>query len=270
MPGLVGLLTVVGMVVVAPLGLRRLGTPGVARLLPVWPFLGLLAGWSLLLRPGAVAVTLAAPYAAACLAVTALAAVRGLRWLRDRRTPLEREMVAAFAGVALTIASAGGLVPERSGVDSFLGFDRGTLGLTAAHFHFAGFAAVLIAGLTAQAAPTRAARAGAWSVPVGTALTFVGFFTSEYVELAGAVVLTAGLLLTSYALLRLHPGPLRTVAAVATPLTMALALWWAYGEAFGVGHLTLRQMAATHGIVNALGVGTCGLLGWHRAAPPAL
>jgi hypothetical protein len=269
-------LSVLGMVVVAPLGLRRLGTPGVGPLVPAWPFLALLAAGGLLLDRGALAVGLVVPYAAACLAVAALAAVRGLRRLALRDTPLTEEMVAAFAGVSLLVA-AQALVAERAGV-TLLGFDLGTLGLTVAHFHFAGYAAVLLAGLTAGAAPGRAAYAGAWAVPVGTAITFAGFFTSEYVELAGAAVLATGLLLTSVVVVRrVVPGledrtarALLTIAAAVAPLTMALALWWAVGEATGVAHPTLRRMAETHGVANALGVGFCGLLGWWKVSPPPL
>lgn len=264
MPGLVGLLSVLGMAVVAPLGLRRLATPGVQRLVPVWPFLALLAGWGLLLPRGAWGVALVVPYALACAAVTALAA---LRLLRDRRlaTP---DMVAGFAGLSLTIAATS-LVSERAGVEA-LGFPLAIHGLTVAHFHYAAFAAVLVAGLTARQARSTAAGFAAWAVPVGTAITFLGFFTNDHVELAGASVLTAGLLVTSYVLLRLRPHALLVVAALALPVTMVLAMWWAGGEALGFGHPSLRQMAATHGALNALGVGLCGLLGWERVAPPPL
>lgn len=264
MPGLVGVLSVLGMAVVAPLGLRRLATPGVARLAVVWPFLALLAGVGLLLSRGALAIALVVPYALACVAVTGLAA---LRFLRDRRLGT-RDMVAGFACAALAVAATS-LVVERAGVE-LLGFSLAIQGLTVAHFHYAAFAAVLVAGLTWQAAPGPLTTAGAWAVPVGTAVTFAGFFTGNAVELVGATVLTGGLLLTSYALLRLRPNAFLVVAALAIPATMALALWWAAGEAFGYGHPTLRQMAATHGVANALGVGLCGLLGWSRVRPPAL
>ena len=268
MPGLVGVLSVVGMVVVAPLGLRLLGTPGLRPLVRLWPLLGLLAGLGLLLGRGGLAVAAVVPYALACAAVAALAGVRGLRWLGGERRELTREMAAAFAGVSLAVA-ASSLVAERAGAE-LLGFPLAIHGLTVAHFHYAAFAAVLLAGLTARAAPGPVAAAGAWAVPGGTAVTFAGFFTGNAVELAGATILTAGLLLTSYVLLRTRPHPLLVVAAVAMPLTMALAMWWAAGEAFGFAHPTLRQMAATHGIGNALGVGLCGLLGWHRVGPPPL
>ncbi len=265
MPGLVGVLSVLGMAIVAPLGLRRLATPGVARLVPLWPVLALLAGLALLLDRGPLAVALAVPYALGTVAVAALAA---RRWLTARGRPWTREMVAAFAAVSLTVAATS-LLAERAGVE-LLGFPLAIHGLTVAHFHYAAFAAVLLAGLTARARPGRAGEAAAWAVPVGTAITFLGFFTNDDVELAGATVLTAGLLVTSYLLLRVRGGVLLTVAALALPATMALAMWWAAGEALGFAHPSLRQMAATHGVANALGVGLCGLLGWTRAAAPPL
>ena len=264
MPGLVGVLSVLGMAVVAPLGLRRLATPGVQRLVPFWPFLALLAGAGLLLERGPLAVATAVPYALACAAVTGLAA---LRFLRDRRlaTP---DMVAGFAGVSLTVAATS-LLAERAGAE-LLGFPLAIHGLTVAHFHYAAFAAVLVAGLTARQARGRAAGFAAWAVPAGTAVTFLGFFTNDHVELAGATILTVGLLVTSAVLLRLRPNAFLVVAALALPLTMLLAMWWAAGEALGFAHPTLRQMAATHGLLNALGVGVCGLLGWERARPSPL
>ncbi|HEV2890777.1 MAG TPA: YndJ family transporter [Frankiaceae bacterium] len=264
MPGLVGVLSVLGMVVVAPLGLLLLATPGVRRYAPIWPFPALMAGWGLLQPRGEnVAVAMVMPYAIACATIAVLAAVRALRALLARRITTN-EMAAAFAGLSLTVAATS-LVAERAGKEA-LGFPLAIHGLTVAHFHFAAFAAVIVAALTAQAAPaSRVASVAAWAVPLGTAVTFVGFFTGEYVELAGASILTAGLLATSHVLFRLRPNVLLLVASLALPLTMALAMWWAAGEALGFAHPTLEEMARTHGLANALGVGLCGLAGWHLA-----
>jgi hypothetical protein len=263
-PGLVGVLAVLGMAVVVPLGLRLLATPGAGRLVPIWPAAALAAGWALLLPRGPLAVALAVPYALGCAAVAVLAL---LRLLRERRLGTA-EMAAAFAGASLVIA-ASSLLSERAGAE-LAGFPLAIHGLTVAHFHFAAFAAVLVAAHTARAAGSRTASVAAWAVPAGTALTFVGFFTGEYVELAGATVLTGGLLATSVVLLRLRPNAFLVVAALALPLTMAFAMWWAAGEAMGFAHPTLRQMAATHGVANALGVGLCGVLGWRRTGPDPL
>jgi hypothetical protein len=264
-PGLVGVLVVLGMVVVAPLGLGRLATDGLHRLRVVWPALGLLAGFGLLLPRGSAGVALVAPYAAVCAAVTLL----GLRRAVRRRRADLRELTALTATCSLSVAALS-LVAERAGV-ALLGFSLAVHGLTVAHFHFAGFAAALLAGLTAVAAPGRASALGAVAVPSGTALVALGHFTGRWTELAGALVLTAGLLCTSWVALRRvelpdrAAGVLLRIACCATPLTMLLAVHFALGRATGLPHLSIPETAATHGVLNALGVGLCGLLAWHRA-----
>jgi hypothetical protein len=40
---------------------------------------------------------------------------------------------------------------------------------------------------------------------------------------------------------------------------------FALGRATGLPHLSIPETAATHGVLNALGVGLCGLLAWQRA-----
>jgi hypothetical protein len=82
------------------------------------------------------------------------------------------------------------LVAERSGFRLF-GFRLETLRLTEAHFHFAGFAAALIAGLVCRAeGDSGTARAAALTVPAGTAVVFAGFFAGDWIQLAGAAILT--------------------------------------------------------------------------------
>ncbi len=74
------------------------------------------------------------------------------------------------------------LVAERAGYE-LLGFDLEVLALTVAHFHFAGFAAALVAGLVCHAVRSRWADAAALSVPAGTALVFAGYLVGDAVEL---------------------------------------------------------------------------------------
>ena len=269
-PGLVGVLVVVGMVVVTPLGLGRLGTEGVQRLRPLWPLLGAPAGAALLLPRGPAAVLLVAPYALACAAV----AVLGVRRALHRRRADVREVCALTAAGSLPVAALS-LVAERGGVE-LLGFTLAVHGLTVAHFHYAGFAAALLAGLTAAAVPGRTAAVGGLAVPAGTALVALGHVTGRWTELAGALVLTIGLLATSWAAARRVVLPdaasralLRT-ACWATPVTMLLAVHFALGRATGLPHLSVAQTAATHGVLNALAVGLCGLLAWHRAGAARL
>ncbi len=51
------------------------------------------------------------------------------------------------------------------------------------HFHFAGFAAALIAGLVCRVSDGPAGRFAALSVPLGTLLVLAGYFIGDWAEL---------------------------------------------------------------------------------------
>lgn len=99
-----------------------------------------------------------------------------------------------------------------------------------------------------------------------------GYFVGDLAELAGTVVLTAGMWVVGWITWReLRPGApgrgtrlLLGVSAVTLVATMLLALSWAVGEAFDVPHLSLSWMVATHGVANALGFGLCSVPAWTR------
>ncbi|MGC9671577.1 YndJ family protein [Planosporangium sp. 12N6] len=270
---LVGVLVAVGMLVVVPLGLRL-----VDRACPVW----LTRWWSAGAGAGAVALWLPRGWPAAALAagyvtatgalLTRIASATAIAGrLRHGRLPGARDVAVGTALAAPTVAGTS-LVAERAGYRLF-GFDLDVLALTVAHFHYAGFAAALVAGLVCRLAPGgRAGSAAALSVPAGTAIVFAGYFTGDEVELAGAVVLTGGMWLVARSIWRqarpAGPDPLtRTLLAVCALVlaaTMLLAVDWALGEATGAAHLPLSWMVATHGVANALGFALCGLLAWRR------
>ncbi|XVV17761.1 YndJ family protein [Actinoplanes sp. CA-131856] len=179
----------------------------------------------------------------------------------------------ALAGPAI---AAGSLVAERAGHRLF-GFELGVLTLTVAHFHFAGFAAALIAGLHRRLAPGRLADAAILTVPAGTLLVLAGYFTSEFVELAGALLLTAGMWAMGWSTWR-HArtqvadrltATLLATSALVLAASMVLAVSWALGEATGLPHPSLAWMAATHGVANALGFAVCGLAAYTRLRAPA-
>jgi hypothetical protein len=195
-----------------------------------------------------------------------------------RRRSLAPVEVAVLTALLSPAVAAGALVAERAGFHLF-GFKLTVLTLTVAHFHFAGFAAALIAGLVARAtgsAPAagshRAADAAALTVPAGTLLVLIGYFTGDAVELAGALVLTAGMWTVSWLTwrhARVHAADrptavLLTVSAAILLASMVLALSWAVGEATGLPHPSLAWMAATHGVANALGFALCAMVGWRR------
>jgi hypothetical protein len=200
--------------------------------------------------------------ALACCAPVRLAGV-------GRSSVAVREVAVVTALVAPAVAGVA-LVAERAGYRLF-GFDLDVLSLTVAHLHVAGFVAALVAGLVCRAAGDAvAARLAALAVPVGTLVVLAGFFTGEWVELAGAAVLTAGMWLVAWLTWRrVRPRDLPTrallgAAAVTVVATMLLALGWAYGEAAGVPQPSVEWMAATHGVANAVVFGACAVLAWRR------
>ncbi|MFF8408881.1 YndJ family protein [Streptomyces omiyaensis] len=262
-----------GMLWVVPAGLGLVEgprPPGWDRLRRAWPLLALPGAVSLWLPRSGTATALAACYALATLALALQAPARLLltRSLRPGEVAVLTALVSpSVAGLAL--------VAERAAYPLF-GFELDLLALTVPHFHFAGFAAALVAGLLCAASGEGPlARAAALSVPAGTLLVLAGYFVDDWAELAGAVVLTAGMAAVAVLTLRerraLAAGratrTLLGVSALVLVVTMALALWWALGEATGLPHPTLTWMAATHGLGNALGFAVCALLAHRRLRP---
>ncbi|GHA88094.1 YndJ family protein [Streptomyces termitum] len=260
----------VGMVWVVPTGLALVEgphPPGWDALRRAWPLLALPGAASLWLPRSGAATALAACYALATLAL-ALQAPARLLLTRSAR-PAELAVLTALVSPAVAGLA---LVAERAAYPLF-GFELDLLALTVPHFHFAGFAAALVAGLLCRAAVDGPlARTAALSVPAGTLLVLAGYFVDDWAELAGAVVLTAGMAAVAVLTLRERRGPaagpatrvLLAVSALVLLVTMALALWWALGEATGLPHPTLTWMAATHGLGNALGFAVCALLAHRR------
>lgn len=270
-----------GMLWVVPTGLGLVQgprPPGWDLLRRAWPLLALPGAVSLWLPRSATATALAACYALATLALALLAPAR----LALTRSPRPGEIAVLTALVSPSVAGLA-LVAERAAYPLF-GFELDILALTVPHFHFAGFAAALVAGLLCRTSGAGAlAGTAALSVPAGTLLVLIGYFVDDWAELAGAVVLTAGMAAVAVLTLRERRGlaadpatrTLLAVSALVLVATMALALWWALGEATGIPHPTLTWMAATHGLGNALGFAVCALLahrrlrtaGHHRPAP---
>ncbi|MET9624582.1 YndJ family protein [Streptomyces sp. NPDC006464] len=279
---LVHLIVMLGMFVVVPLGLRLIDGPqpaGLRLLRRAWPLLAVPGAVALWLPRSPAAAAAAAVYAMATLALALHAPARRLATLPRpapgagppaRCLPGPSEIAVLTALVTPSVAGLA-LVAERAGYELF-GFDLDILALTVPHFHYAGFAAALVAGLVCRTADGPAARFAALSVPVGTLLVLLGYFVDDWAELVGALVLTAGMwavALATWRDVRAHtPDPvaraLLAVSAAVLAATMVLALSWALGEATGLPHPSLTWMAATHGLGNALGFALCSVLAWHR------
>ncbi|UNO43153.1 YndJ family protein [Streptomyces sp. MST-110588] len=266
---LVNLIVMLGMFAVVPMGLALIDGPRpgpLRRVRRIWPLAAVAGSTALWLPRGPLAATLAGAYAAATLLLALHAPYRLIR----TRSLAPREIAVLTALVTPAVAGTA-LVAERAG-HRLCGFDLRILSLTVPHFHFAGFAAALTAGLVCHATGRRSGRLAALSVPAGTLLVLLGYFVDDWAELAGALVLTAGMWLVGLLTWRDVRGtvPDRTtrallgVSAAVLVATMLLALSWALGEATGLPHPTLGWMAATHGLGNALGFALCALLAWGR------
>ncbi|MFD9034826.1 YndJ family protein [Streptomyces sp. NPDC059567] len=275
---LVDLIVMLGMFAIVPTGLGLIDGPlprGLRLLRRAWPLLAAPGALALWLPRSPTAAALAAVYALATLALALCAPARLAALLQREAGPSLRALAPSEIAVltALVTPSVAGLalVAERAGHE-LLGFDLDILALTVPHFHFAGFAAALVAGLVCRASDGPATRFAALSVPLGTLLVLVGYFVDDWAELAGALVLTAGMWAVALETWReLRTGArdpvtrgLLAVSAVVLVATMLLALSWALGEATGLPHPNLTWMAATHGLGNALGFALCSLLARRR------
>lgn len=160
-----------------------------------------------------------------------------------------------------------------------MGFSDGIVELTAVHFHFAGFAAPLIAALAADRMRTRsvgashAANIAGLGAIAAMAMVAAGIAASPLLEIIGSGVIGLALSVLGIATLvgaRNGPRPsskaLLAISSVSVLAAMALAIQYALGQFAGTPALGIDQMAKTHGSLNAFGFAMCGLLGW-RLAP---
>ncbi|MEU6501766.1 YndJ family protein [Streptomyces californicus] len=263
---LVNVIVMLGMLVVVPAGLRLTELRELDRIRRLWPLFAVPGATALWLPRGGPATALACCYALGTVLLALYAPRRAARG-RD----LGPAGIALLTALVTPAVAATALVAERSSHELF-GFDLGILALTVPHFHFAGFAAALIAGLVCRVSDGPAGRFAALSVPLGTLLVLAGYFIGDWAELVGAAVLTAGMWTVGLLTWRLGraTGRDRTTrylllaSAAVLVATMLLALSWAVGEATGLPHPSLTWMAATHGLGNALGFALCSLLAWRR------
>ncbi len=259
--GWIGLHLVVAVCVLlfVPLGLGALGRG--RRLVRWWPVVAVPAVLALLLPRGLLAGLLGVPYLLACLAVPVV---------------LRRDRLAAFAAACLPVAAAG-LAAERAGYP-LLGYPMGVLGLTAAHFHVAGFGALLLLALiehrpTQLLAPTRPLTVARLLAPAGVAIVGLGFLAGrtplgeavgDLIELLGAGLLSAGLWLA----LATRAGRAARALFALSLVTMSLAVLYAAGQVFDIPHLGLTWMVLTHGVLNAAAVLTALVVAWAGREQP--
>jgi len=167
------------------------------------------------------------------------------------------------------------LVVYRLGIQPF-DYGETIILLTVIHFHFAGFAAPIIAGMTGRTlAATKSGVGRLFPVIVvalvgSMPLVAAGITFSPWLGLAGALLLTTGLLLLAVLTIgRVVPliastgvRVLLVIGALSSCVAMVLACLYSYSLVAHIVILTIPGMAKAHGLLNAFGFATCSLVGW--------
>lgn len=245
-----------------------------------------LAGWLLLLQlPAAVLLTAsfvvpagaAAAFAALpWFALTAMLAVAGLTGLMLGRW--RKSLGRGCESIAMLYAGIGGVwvFAERAGLRP-LGFDGEIVALTAVHFHFAGWLLPAITGLVIdRQEESRLGSLAAIGVVLGVPAVALGITLAQFgwgpafetaagcgLALAGMVVAILQVRIATEAGVAGVARVLLLVAGASLFIGMFLAVIYALRTtALPVPRLDLGSMRALHGVINAVGFGLCGLLGW--------
>ncbi len=226
-----------------------------------------------------------ATLAASAHAVTCFAAgILGLARLFARREARFAPLHEFAIDVGLLLLPVAGVwfFASRVGV-SLAGFHEPVVTFTAAHFHYAGFAAPIVIGGAGRVlfadddkGPRRLYRVAALVVCAGVPLTAIGILTNHTIEAAGAVFLALGMLcacvvLVVYVSRRAYPisraaAVLYVVSGLVLLLTMSLAMTFALTSSAGrganlhAGPIAIQTMIDFHGAVNAFGFALSGLV----------
>jgi len=221
---------------------------------------------------------LSAALAAAWLVLNILVALFGLVRLTSRRIhPLEE--LSIDAGLLYLPIAGLWLVIYRLGVQPF-GYGEMIILLTAVHFHFAGFATPIIAGMTGRVLsnrnyPERVFATVVVAIVAAMPLVAAGITFSPWLGFTGALLLTTGVVLLAVLTVGwVRPAitsavwrTLLSIGAIASCAAMVLACLYAYSLATKTLIITIPGMALTHGLLNAFGFVTCSLVAWSQIAP---
>lgn len=255
--------------VIVPLGLAldaRRG-PGSASLFAAAALLGL----STRVRSAALAGTLAAPWLGATVAM-ALWEARDA-WARRCRGSTWADRAATAARLFLPIGAMWALADRVTWTP--FGFDALTVLLTAAHFHYAGFALPMLASRAARARPSVMADLACAGVIVGVPLVALGISATHAgfgmaLETAAVLLLVASALGVAVLHGRMARDPslpflarvLFAASAGALAVGMALALLYGCRAVLPGTTFELDFMWTAHGSIQALGFALLALLGW--------
>jgi hypothetical protein len=227
---------------------------------------------SFFLEKGALAAALVCGTLIAYIMIALYAVTR----LIARGGPYPLPELSIDAGLLYLPVAGVWLVVYRLGEQPF-GYGETIILLTVVHFHFAGFAAPIIAGMNGKVLastefPQRIYAFAVFGIIAAMPLVAAGITLSPVVGLIGTLLLSIALLLLAVLTIgwvrpvieRRSNKILLVLAALASCSAMVLASLYAYSIATHTLILTIPTMAMTHGIVNAFGFVTCSLFVWSR------
>jgi hypothetical protein len=274
-----------GVLVVVPLGLsivapsdRNAGFSFYKLAVVMQPIAALLTVISFFFEKGLPAAALSASW----LIVNIIIALYGLTRLISRGGIYPLAESSIDAGLLYLPIAGVWLVIYRLGIQPF-GFGEMIILLTATHFHFAGFAAPIIAGMNGRVLapsnyPQHVFAFAIFGIVAAMPLVAAGITFTPLLGLIGTLLLSVGLLLLAVltigwvrpAIRQSGAQALLIIAALSSCSAMVLASLYAYSIATQTLILTIPMMAKTHGILNAFGFVTCSLFVWSRIAPKEL
>jgi len=218
---------------------------------------------------------LSAALASAWLILNILIALLGLIRLTSRGFQRIEEL-SVDAGLLYLPVAGGWLVIYRLGVQPF-DYGEMIILLTVVHFHFAGFATPIIAGMSGTVLahrdyPRNVFGLSVFALIASMPLVAAGITFAPWIGFAGALLLTLGLVLLAVLTLGwVAPSitskgwrALLSIGASASCAAMMLACLYAYSLATQTLIITIPGMAMTHGLLNAFGFVTCSLLVWSQ------
>lgn len=216
------------------------------------------------------------------IAVTVAAALWGL----ERLLPRGLEGLSALtidAGLLYIVVGSGWLLCSRLGLQP-MGFGDSIVFFTAVHFHYAGFALPILAGVTGRVVEATGGVVGrrvyagaAATIIIGPGLIAAGITLSPLVEIVAVTALAGGViafaLVTLLVVVPRREKRIQQVALAISSVAVAVSMLFAFGYGLSqfVGRtlagLRIDTMVAVHGHLNAIGFALLGALGWYAAVP---
>ena len=205
--------------------------------------------------------------------LTTLIALFGLIRLKSRGLyPIEESSI--DAGLLYLPIAGAWLVVYRLGIQPF-DYGETIILLTVIHFHFAAFAALIIAGMSGRVLATRkhpeqVFKIAVFAMVAAMPLVAAGITFSAWLGLIGTVLLSAGLAMLAVlnvgwvipAVQATSTKLLLLIGALCSCSAMVLASLYAYSLPMKILIIDIPTMALTHGVLNAFGFVGCSLLAW--------